>query len=223
MLLAPLHRTHRHSHPLAEGPIGRVDVLQTKMITVGIGLPTLEHLEGSFCVFDALEIHDGIRSVVPKSAFDDPTVEAANALCADWVKQVFNVLVRIRHIWLGGVVAKSVDVVYNDPSGRVGLVCFARGEEVGCRAGMTRSGDLELVPTLGLEGGTFKSTVALVESAIRLHPGDLLATLHASSCASLLGCGVPRSKQSLFDMLGPVNLLGGMSGWGGRGDNMGSG
>jgi len=108
------------------------------MITAVIRLPTLERLEGSLGVSDRLKVHNSVRSVVPNGPSNDTTVEAANALGTDAIEQIFDILVRIRDVRLGGVMTEGVDVVDCDPGGRIGLACIAR-EEVNGGTGMARS------------------------------------------------------------------------------------
>ena len=169
------------------------------MKTFRIGLPALEHLESSLRVFDRLEIHNGIRSIVPRNTSNDPSIEAANVLGADGVEQVFDVLVRVRHVRLCGIMTKSVDVVDYDPGGGVGLVVVARRKEVDGRKKMAGSWNLELVTDFGLEG----SSLALLENA----------TLNTSRIGRLalrlLGHDIHRrTGQSLINILGLVELLG---------------
>jgi len=165
LLLAPLRRTHGRRHPLAEGPIAHVDELQAEVITARICLPTLERLEGSLDIFDRLKVHDGVRGVVPNSPSNDMTVETANALCSNAIEQIFDVLIHIRDVRLGGVMTEGVDIVDRDPGGRIGFVCVAGREEVDRGTRMTRSWNLELVPTFRLESGALESAIALLESA----------------------------------------------------------
>jgi len=201
LLLAPLRRTHGRRHPPAEGLVVHVDELQAEMITAGICLPTLERLEGSLCVFDRrLKVHDGVRGVVPNSPSNDTTVEAANALGSDAIEQIFDVLVRIRDVRLGGVMAEGVNVVDRDPGGRIGVVCVKGREKVDGGTRMTRSWNPELVPTFRLENGALESAVALLENAT-LCLGHPFTVARTCLFAHLLGHTVPRrSEQTLFSI-----------------------
>ena len=118
------------------------------MITARTRLPILGYLEGSLGDFDRFEAHSGLGSVAP-------TIEAVNVLCADWIEEIFNILIDVEH----GVMTESVRIGDHNHGGRVVLVMVARKEEVDGKVRI-KSWNLELVQAFRLEKRIFESADA---------------------------------------------------------------
>ena len=135
---------------------------------------------------------------MPNYTYNDTTIEAANLFGSDTIEQIFDVLVRIRDVRLGGVMTKRANVVDHDLGGMIGLVRIVRREEVDGRMRMTRSWNPELVPTFGLELSRAQSQFSKNAILSLEHP---LTVARTSLITHLLSHVVPRrSEQSLFNI-----------------------